>query len=153
MNGNGVIADISTAIYRQLVARKQVVQFGSVGVIGGIVDNTLLVTLVEVGGIALIVSSILSKELSILLMFGINEKWTFSGMGTAGSPGLSGRLVKSNLVRAGGATVGIGTLYLLHTWFGVWYLLANVLGIGFGFIFNYMLESYVTWQTYDNSVQ
>ncbi|NEU58820.1 GtrA family protein [Halorussus sp. MSC15.2] len=51
------------------------------------------------------------------------------------------RFLKSNVVRTGGVGVAVLVLHVLHNVFGLWYLLANVAGIGVGFVVNYVFES------------
>lgn len=137
------------AWYRSLVAPIRFAQFLSVGFVGALVDNTLLVGLVELAAIAPSIAAIGAKEGSILVMFAINERWTFRDARDGERAGLLRRLVKSNAVRAGGAVVGIATLVALTRGLGLWYLAANVVGIGVGFVFNYVLESIVTWRVHE----
>jgi putative flippase GtrA len=117
-------------------------QFLSVGAAGALVDNAVLVGLVELAALSPELAAVGAKEASILFMFVLNEHWTFAEH-SAGT--WRRRLVSSHGVRVVGAAVGIGTLAAL-TAVGVHYLLANVVGIGVGFAFNYALESLVTWQ-------
>jgi putative flippase GtrA len=121
-------------------------QFLSVGVVGAVADNAALVGLVEVGGLAPTVAKLGSAEFAIVLMFVMNEQWTFSAFGRRSPVELLRRLVKSNVVRAGGALVALGTIAVLHGQFGVWYLFANVAGMGIGLFVNYTFESLVTWR-------
>lgn len=121
-------------------------QFASVGAVGAVCDNLVLVGLVEGGLLGTVPAAVVAKETAIALMFVLNEVWTFSGADGRGS--VLRRFLTSNVVRGGGAAVGIAVLYVLHTWFGVWYLLANVIGIGVGFTVNYVAESLVTWRVH-----
>lgn len=123
-------------------------QFLSVGVVGALIDNAVLALAVEFGGLVPVVGGLLAKELSIASMFVLNEQWTFAEAGDGGWWALLRRLLTSNLVRAGGAVIGLTVLYLLTEYTGVWYLLANVLGIGVGFLANYVGENLVTWQVH-----
>lgn len=119
-------------------------RFASVGAVGAIVDTASLAGLVEIGGVGPLLGKILSTEVSILIMFLLNERWTF--------PSRNGsyfiRLLKSNIVRVGGFLVGFAVLYMLMEWGNVWYLLANVIGIGTGFGLNYVAESLFTWEVH-----
>ncbi len=134
---------------RQLVAPVRFTQFLSVGAVGAVVDNAVLVLLVELVAVEPVVAAVGAKESSILLMFALNERWTFDDHGSGGLRERGWRLLKSNVVRSGGAVVGIATLYALVRWAGLWYLAANVFGIGVGFFFNYTFESLVTWRVHE----
>lgn len=131
---------------RILFTTKRLGQFMSVGAAGAIIDNIVLVAIVESAFLSPTPGAFISKECSIIFMFILNERITFSGFGSDGKFAVLHRLFKSNLVRAGGALVGIGILHILVTWAGIWYLLANIIGIGGGFLFNYVFESIVTWK-------
>lgn len=122
-------------------------QFLSVGVLGALFDNALLIGFHGFGGISLGSAKLASAEAAILFMFACNERWTFSGWGKNGLNGLARRVVTSNLVRLGGVAVATGVLLVL-TKLGVWYVLANVVGIGVGALLNYVLESLLTWRVH-----
>ncbi|PSP80116.1 GtrA family protein [Halobacteriales archaeon QS_1_68_20] len=145
---SNVDADSGAGV-RQLVAPARFSKFLSVGAVGAVVDNTVLVLLVELVAVEPVFAAVGAKETSILLMFALNERWTFGEHGGGGLRDRGWRLLKSNVVRSGGAIVGIATLYVLYRWAGLWYLAANVFGIGVGFFFNYTFESLVTWRVHE----
>ena len=122
-------------------------QFLSVGLLGALFDNGLLVALHGLAGVSLGVAKFASAEAAILLMFACNERWTFAGWGETGSTDLARRVVTSNLVRLGGVAVATGVLLALSE-LGVWYVLANVIGIGTGALLNYVAESLLTWRVH-----
>lgn len=130
---------------RQLADIGYFSRFLSVGAIGAVFDNIVLVGTVEFIGMAPMVAKVLSAELSIVLMFVINEHWTFSGQGDDGLRKLAKRFATSNFVRLGGLIVGLGVLYVLHRLLGIWYLPANIAGLGIGFVVNYVSEGLFTW--------
>lgn len=134
------------SVVDRLLDMEYISRFLSVGVLGAIFDNIVLFLAVEFVAISPIVAKVLSAESSIILMFAINERWTFSGHGSAGYLEMARRLLTSNVVRVGGLAVGLFVLYVLHNKLGMWYLLANALGIGCGFIANYVSESIFTWR-------
>lgn len=121
-------------------------RFLSVGILGAVLDNVVLFSVVELSHISPVVAKAISAECSIVFMFLVNEFWTFATHGSKSLFGLLRRLLTSNVVRLGGLAVGFAVLYVFHHHLGVWYLLANVLGIGVGFIVNYVSESIFTWQ-------
>jgi putative flippase GtrA len=133
-------------VLRSLADPRRFTQFLSIGALGAVVDNVVLWLVVQLGPLTPTPGAVVSKECAILVMFLLNEQYTFSGFVDGGFRATVGRLVRSNVVRSGGAAVGIGVLHLLTTQFGVWFIAANVVGIGVGFVFNYVFESIVTWR-------
>ena len=123
-------------------------QFVGVGAVGATVDNVVLVLLVEATVLGPVVAKILSWELGIAVIFAINERWTFADYGRSGLRPLGKRFLRSNVVRFGGFLVTLAVLALLVRRFDVWYVAANVVGIGVGFFVNYTCESLYTWQVH-----
>lgn len=139
------VLPIPNVVY-SLLSLPRLGQFGTVGVVGVAVDNTVLAILVELGGWRLLLAKLLAAEAAIIVMFACNERWTFEPYGDRSLVPTLWRFVRSNTVRVGGISVAVGTLFVMHTYVGVWYVLANLIGIGFGFILNYTLESLYTWR-------
>lgn len=110
------------------------------------IDMVTLMLFVEVVHLSPVLGGVFSKEVSILSMFVVNQTWTFQETLTSAPREVGRRLVTSNVVRWVGGGVGVATLFVLYRWFGVWYLLANLAGIGLGFIFNFVFESLVTFE-------
>ena len=133
---------------RSLASGPRLGQFASVGFLGATVDMAVLVAVVEITGVAPVLAKVVAAEAAIFVMFCVNERWTFSQFGRSTFPALTRRFLKSNLVRVGGVSVAVGVLFLLHNGFGMWYVLANVIGIGTGFFVNYTFESLFTWRVH-----
>lgn len=133
---------------RSLVSGVRLGQFLSAGVVGLVVDNLVLVALVEVAGLAPVVAKAGSWEAAVVVIFLVNERWTFAEWGDAGPVPVLRRFGKSNLIRLGGFAVTVAVLYGLTEWAGVWYVAANVAGIGAGFALNYCFESLITWRVH-----
>lgn len=131
---------------RALASSVRFGQFVSVGVVGFFVDNAVLALCVELFGLSLLAAKLVGAETAIVVMFVLNERWTFADAGGSSPRELLRRFLTSNLVRVGGVGVATGVLLTLNGLFGVWYLLANVIGIGVGFVVNYTFESLVTWR-------
>ncbi|MEE6210344.1 GtrA family protein [Salarchaeum sp. III] len=123
-------------------------QFLSVGIMGALFDTLVLTLVVEFAGIEPFWAKFVSAEAAIILMFVVNDRWTFSGEAGGGLVPTGKRFVRSNVVRAGGVAVALSVLYVLNGQFGVWYALANVIGIGVGFVVNYVAESLFTWRVH-----
>lgn len=131
-----------------LYAPTRITQFAGVGFVGAGVDVVALFLLVELTVFGPLGAKVIAWELSIIVIFVINEYWTFSRYGPMGPRALGRRFVRSNLVRFGGFLVTLGVLAGLHYGFGLWYVIANVIGIGAGFFVNYAFESLYTWKVH-----
>jgi putative flippase GtrA len=138
----------SPAPLRELATGIRFSQFLSVGVLGAVCDNLILVGVVEMTATAPFYAKLISAEVAIVVMFILNEQWTFGGFGGSSLSAISRRFFTSNIVRAGAAGVALVILTVLTRWFGIWYLVANFIGIGVGFILNYLAESLVTWRVH-----
>ena len=139
---------------RALVSGVRFGQFASVGALGAVIDNAVLGTLLNVG-VGPELAKLAGAEAAIVVMFLINEHWTFAGEGATGSGAFLRRLLTSNLVRAGGVLVATVVFSLVYRTFDVsvavagfelWFLVANMIGIGVGLVVNYVAESLFTWR-------
>jgi putative flippase GtrA len=133
-------------------------KFASVGVVGAISDNAVLAVLTLVAGVPEMWSKAAGIETAIVVMFLVNEHWTFAGAGKPGRHPLLKRLLKSHLVRSGGVAVQL-TVYWFLTQrltvelpvFGVdlWFLAASPIAIAIAMVLNYVFESLFTWRVHD----
>lgn len=123
------------------------VKFGIAGGAGMIVDNIVLLLLVTRFGHSPTISKLGAAALAILVSFAVNETYTFEPKKRTVTA-LIKRYLKSNVVRAGGVGVALLVLYTLNTVFGVWYMAANLIGIGVAFFVNYAAESLFTWRVH-----
>ncbi|MFB6175220.1 MAG: GtrA family protein [Candidatus Nanohalobium sp.] len=116
-------------------------KFSAASVAGLVLENIFLVVFVELAGSELITAKLVGAEISIAFMFILNNRFTYKG-----SPGsILTRFLKSNAVRAGGVLIATAVLKIGVS-LGVWYLLANVVGVCVGFVFNYGFETLYTWK-------
>lgn len=130
-------------------------KFASVGAVGAVVDTTTLIVLSEGVGIDPLIATLFSIELSILVMFSINEHWTYAAEGAAGVRPLLRRVVRSHGVRAVGTVAHLLVFYflvlnqfltLVVADIELWLVVAKGSGIAAGVFFNYTFESLVTWR-------
>lgn len=121
-------------------------QFVSVGAVGYVVDNVVLALLIEFAGVGVVLGKPVSAEAAIVVMFVVNERWTFAEWGRVGWRPLLRRFATSNLVRLGGAGVAWAVLVALTELYGVHYFVGNTIGIGAGVVVNYIAESLFTWR-------
>lgn len=156
---------------RSLLSVVRFGQFASVGVVGAVCDNTVLLLSSELGfaatvasllgipGFAPEVAKALGIETAIVVMFLLNDNWTFRRADGGGTSRLR-RLLTSNLVRFAGIAVQLLVFSLVYrrlfvelSAFGVdlWLLVASLCGIGLGMLVNYVTESLVTWRVHETN--
>ena len=137
---------------RALVSGVRFGKFASVGAVGAVFDLTtssLLTVLLEV---APEIAKLVGAEVAIVVMFGINDRWTFAEHGREGPWPKLRRLATSNLVRSGGLAVqvlvvrGLGGLDvdLAVSGVDVWTLLTFPAAIAASMMVNYVAESLFT---------
>lgn len=131
---------------RELEAER-FLKFCLVGLSGVGVNLGLLWTLTEWAGLFYLISAAFSVETSILTNFTLNELWTFSDRVTDRSarPLLS-RAVKFNSISAGGLVINIMILGVLTEFFGLYYIISALFGIGGATLWNYLANATVTWK-------
>lgn len=130
-------------------------KFVSVGAVGAVFDLAVTVLLVELFGVLEEVGVLVGIEVSILVMFALNEHWTFPDAGGEGMRALLGRLGRSHLVRSGAVLVQLVVFVVIYRLFfvsltvagvDIWVLVGKGAGIALGTVLNYVLESLFTWQ-------
>jgi len=131
-------------------------RFVGVGAVGAVCDNVVLLTLAT-AGVTPELAKFVGIETAIVVMFVLNERWTFS---EAGRPGLIHslrRLATSNVVRIGGIAVQLVVFSVVYRYlhadvsaFGLdlWLLVASGAGIVCGMVVNYVTESLLTWRVH-----
>lgn len=137
-----------SALATSLASLLRLRRFFLVGLVGLATDMALIAVLVEGFAMAPVAAKFLSAEAAIVVMFALNERWTFESFQDDGWGGLARRLLTSNLVRVLGVLVAAGVLYGLNAHLGVFYLFANLAGIGAAFLTNYAMESLFTWRVH-----
>jgi len=139
---------------RALVARDRIGQFLSVGVVGAGFDITTATLLRELG-VYPELAVVAGIEVAIVVMFLLNDRFTFAGEGHSGVRATLRRLATSNVVRLGGIAVQLGVFRLLYrvpditvgvAGIDAWFVAAKVGGIGAGMLVNYVTESLFTWR-------
>ena len=129
-------------------------KFASVGVVGAVFDVTTATVLRELG-VYPELAVFIGIEVAVVVMFLLNDNWTFAEQGAAGVGAALRRLLRSNLVRAGGILVQLATFRLLYrvvalelTVVGIdgWFVFSKIAGFGSGMLVNYVAESVVTWR-------
>jgi putative flippase GtrA len=147
----------------RLAALVSVVRFGqfvSVGAIGAVFDISTLVLLTELAGVPAAVANVVSIETAILVMFAVNERWTFAAHGATDVRAVGRRLARSHLVRAGGSTLQyvlfVAVFYRVAVDLSVagvdlWLVVVKAGAIGVAMFVNYVFESLFTWRVHDGT--
>jgi putative flippase GtrA len=146
--------DVLTDLREALVVPARFGQFVGVGAVGGVFDLTISSTITLAGLVNPEWAKLLGAECAIVLMFLINDHWTFADHGAAGFGSKLRRLLRSNLVRSGGLAVQFTVVYLLTRLevtvvvYGtdIWALVTMPVAIGCSFVVNYVAESLLTWR-------
>jgi len=121
----------------------RMLRFGTVGLLGVVINSALLWLLTERAGMFYLVSSILATEVAILCNFVLNHAWTFASL-QDGQSALS-RFIKFNVVSLGGLGLTVTTLFGLKQFAGIHYLAANIAAVGAGAMWNYVANRRWTW--------
>ncbi|RXK46967.1 GtrA family protein [Halorientalis pallida] len=130
-------------------------RFLSVGIVGAFADNATLAVGALVLGLPDLPAKAVGVEVAIIVMFVVNERWTFAGRGAPGLGPLARRFGRSHLVRSGGVSLQIAAYWLLTrrldvtvvaAGIDVWFLVASVAAIGVAMLVNYAFEGLFTWR-------
>ncbi|MDS0293608.1 GtrA family protein [Halogeometricum luteum] len=129
-------------------------KFASVGAVGAVFDVTTTTALIFLFDVLNEYAKLVGAEVAIVVMFLINENWTFADAGEAGLLPTLRRFLTSNVVRSGGLAVQFlvvrafreaGFSYVVLG-VDVWQLLPIPLAIGASMLLNYVAESVFTWR-------
>lgn len=94
--------------------------------------------------LTLLASSLAGDELSIIYNFLLNHYWTFRD--SISKDHILKKLVKFHIVAVTSVIINNAILFILHTGFGIWDVLAKFIGIIIAFIWNYLLNVKWTWR-------
>lgn len=128
-------------IDRLVGVRALLMRFGIVGALGVFVNSSVLFLAHGLAGLPLLIASAVAVEVSIIHNFLWNDRWTFK----AGGFSLQ-RLGKFNLTSLVGLLITSGVLYLLVTYLGLHYMLANLAGIAVAMVWNFGSSLLWTWE-------
>jgi len=118
------------------------IKFAIVGTSGILVNEAVLWFLVSFKILPVYLASPIAIELSIINNFILNDIWTFRRY-RSGSFIL--RLFKYHIAVAIGGIINYVILLTL-TFLGVYFLLANLVGIFMGYVANYLLSEVMVWK-------
>lgn len=124
----------------QEVRLTRVSRFLLVGGSGVLVNSLALFLLSQQAHLPLLLASALSAELGIINNFYWNDRWTFRRPRPSWA-----RFAQFNLVSLAGLLISTCTLGLLVHYLGMYYLVANLLGIALATAWNFVANSLWTW--------
>ncbi len=126
-------------------------KYFSVGVLGLIVDNGVLLLLINIFNVSPQVSTLIAAECGNLNNFFINDKWTFRD--SKDSSGFWHRIAKYHAAIIVGYIISrilvfpiVYSLIYKHFGHNVSALLSNNVSIATSFIFNFLINSFWTWR-------
>jgi dolichol-phosphate mannosyltransferase len=124
-------------------ARDEIRRMGCFALVGmtGIAVNMVVLSIMK-NYLSLAGASFIAIELAIISNFILNDGWTFKEINIET---WFYRMVLYNCVCVGGMVINIVTLALLTT-FGMWYVIANLIGILLGFAWNFIGNRRTTWK-------
>jgi len=124
----------------------RMIKFALIGLSGVFVNLGLLWLLTEKAGIYYLLSAIFSIEASIISNFVFNDLWTFRDRKRRGGKRWMERMIKFNIISLPSFPMQIVVMGVLKEIFGVYYMLAALVGIIVVFIWNFVANSLWTWK-------
>jgi Predicted membrane protein len=137
-----------------LLNRRRILRFAGVGTLGTVIDLSVTATLVYALAVLPAIAKVIGAELAIVVMFVINDRWTFRAFGPSQRRSRLLRLARSNGVRLGGIALQFLVVgWLLRSGLAVPVggvdlgpMVAAVIAIGLAASANYLGESLLTWR-------
>jgi dolichol-phosphate mannosyltransferase len=123
---------------------KRVAKFAAVGASGIIVNEGVLFALTEFAHLYYIISALLGIELSIVSNFMFNDLWTFKDRRSRTK--FLVRLIKANSGYGAGVVINLAALFIFTEFFGIWYILSNLIAIFITFLWNLLISVGWIWR-------
>lgn len=121
-------------------------KFCAVGAVGAVLNLVVLYSLTELG-VFYIISGFLGIEAGLLSNFFLNRSWTFKDRQGRGIRYMLIALYRDHAVRFVGIVLNILILWILTSFFGLYYLLSQLIGITVAMFWNYGGNQWWTWET------
>ncbi|MBN2426432.1 MAG: GtrA family protein [Calditrichaceae bacterium] len=128
---------------RNNILNPRTVKFAVVGLSGVLVNMGLLYILTEYAHLFYMVSSVIAIEVSILTNFFMNDLWTWKDRV---KQSWIKRIIKYHSVSFGALIANWIALVILTEWFGVYYMISNLIGICLGMVINFVLNDIWTFR-------
>lgn len=127
------------------IDKKFIIRFVKFGIVGGsglFVNMFLLWFAKEVLSLPLTIASLIAIGISIFTNFVLNNFWTWKDDSTKNKYSFFHRMWRYYITASLSATINYITLIVLSEYVGIYYLIANLIGIGFGMVFNFGLGEF-----------
>jgi len=98
-------------------------------------------------GLFYLLSGIVATEVTVMSNFVLNRSWTYKDRGIRGLRSLLTALYRDHAVRFVGIVLSLATLWILTSFYGVYYLVSGTVGIGVSTLWNYGGNQWWTWET------
>jgi uncharacterized membrane protein/putative flippase GtrA len=131
---------------------RRLLQYVLVGALGLGVNQGVLFLATGIIGLPYFVGGTISRVLSVLTNYALNDAWTWSGRGEAGVYEYVVRGLKYVLTRIVGIAIGLAALILFVEVLGLHYLVANVLAIGVGIVWGFGASERWVWRSEDTEL-
>lgn len=118
----------------------RLLKFGVVGATGVIINTTILYVLSRWLGLPLLLASAIAVEAAIVSNFFWNNRWTFACRSSS-----LARFAKFNVASLAGLSFNVAIVWGL-TRTGLYFLIANLIGIGVGVAVNYACSVVWVWR-------
>ena len=122
----------------------EIYKFLIVGIIGSLLVLFLTIVFTSVFGIFYVISTALAFEISIVLGFFANDRWTFSQVTKTSKAYF--RFIKYNLF----SLIALGIIQVvmitLTTQFGLHYILSQSIAIAVAFFFNFIMSKKISFR-------
>jgi dolichol-phosphate mannosyltransferase len=123
---------------------EKLLKFSAVGVSGIIVNMGILYVFTEYFGFYYIYSGLIAIVASICTNFILNDIWTFKGLNKRIK--FHERFVLFFGIALGGLLINIGVLWFFTSRINLYYIYSNFIGILIAFIWNFILNSRITFK-------
>lgn len=135
-----MLKTIKERIDKEFIIR--LVKFGIVGGSGVFVNMFLLWFCKDQLSIPLTIASLIAIGVSIFTNFVLNNFWTWRDNSTKNKYSFLHRMWRYYITASLSATINYITLIVLSEYVGIYYLISNLIGIGFGMVFNFGLGEF-----------
>jgi putative flippase GtrA len=117
----------------------RILKFAGVGVTGVIINTSMLYLLSRWAGLPLVAASAVAVELAAISNYLLNDTWTFASR----SPSLR-KFAKFNTAALAGLVLNVLSVWVL-TRLGLYFLVADLIGIAAAFTVNYAFSVRWVW--------